>query len=186
MEVSENYLYSIGYGNRSTEDFFRLLHRFEIKYLIDVRTSPYSKHKPEFNKKSLSISSKLNNISYVFMGNLLGGIPSNDIHYLNGKIDYDLLSKDEKFLEGIGRLVKSHEKKVKSVIMCSELKPDNCHRSKLIGRELKKRWVEILHIDENNCLKSQEEVMNIITKGMGDYDLFGEKPFSSRKKYRDN
>lgn len=33
-------IYTIGYGNRSMEDFIQLLKRYQIEYLIDVQSVP--------------------------------------------------------------------------------------------------------------------------------------------------
>ncbi len=33
-------IYTIGYGNRSIEDFVKLLQDYDIKFLVDVRSQP--------------------------------------------------------------------------------------------------------------------------------------------------
>ena len=45
-------------------------------------------------------------------------------------------------------------------MMCSERKPEDCHRSRLIGRVLFENGIEIRHIDENGEIKDQPTVMN--------------------------
>ncbi len=184
MELLENKIYSIGYGNRNIEEFFLVLKKFKIGYLIDVRSSPYSKHKPEFEKHQLENYSLRYGIKYVFMGNNLGGRPEAEDNYITGKVDYDSLASKESFKAGLHSIIELKDLLSSTVLMCSEIKPENCHRSKLIGRELKKNNIEVLHIDENDVIKTQDEVMNIVTQGLGEYDLFGEKPLTSRKKYR--
>ncbi len=39
-------IYTIGYGNRNAEVFVELLRRYQIGYLIDIRSQPYSKSSP--------------------------------------------------------------------------------------------------------------------------------------------
>ncbi|MBP5423843.1 MAG: DUF488 family protein, partial [Paludibacteraceae bacterium] len=46
-------LYSIGHGNKTIEEFEEELRSFGIQYLIDVRTTPYSKWNPSFNQEGL-------------------------------------------------------------------------------------------------------------------------------------
>ena len=184
MELSQNKIYSIGYGNRNIEEFFLVLKKYKIICLIDVRSSPYSKHKPEFEKHQLENYSLKFGIKYLFMGDKLGGRPDDEDNYTTGKVDYDSLAKKENFKVGLHSIIELNDKLSGAVLMCSEIKPENCHRSKLIGRELKKNNIEVLHIDENDAIKTQDEVMNIVTQGLGEYDLFGEKPLTSRKKYR--
>jgi hypothetical protein len=68
--------------------------------------------------------------------------------------------------------------------MCSESKPEECHRSKLIGQELLKKKISLKHIVSDKLVKSQEMVMSELTKGKGTVDLFGnEIDFTSRKSY---
>ena len=68
--------------------------------------------------------------------------------------------------------------------MCSESKPEECHRSKLIGQELLNKDISLKHIVSDKRVKSQQTVMNELTKGKGTVDLFGnEMDFTSRKSY---
>ena len=46
-------LYSIGHSNHSIEKFISLLDENGIEQLVDVRTSPYSRYNPQFNKENL-------------------------------------------------------------------------------------------------------------------------------------
>ena len=68
-----------------------------------------------------------------------------------------------------------------TTIMCSEGKPEQCHRSKLIGESLAALAIPVSHIDENNILRSQDEVIERLTGGQ--LSLFGDQEFTSRKRY---
>lgn len=178
-------LYTIGHGNRKQEELLALLKRYNIKYLLDVRTSPYSKFNPQYNKNDISNFLQKNDVTYVFMGDTLGGKPDDNSCYTNGKVDYEKIKTKEFFKNGIVRLKTAYEKDIPVVIMCSESKPHECHRSKLIGEYLSDEKIRIVHIDENGKEKSQNEVMLILTKGKNTIDLFGEKEnFTSRKAYK--
>lgn len=183
MNVST--IYSIGHGNKKTKDFIRELKAFEISYLIDIRSKPYSKWNPAFNKAELEDSLKENKISYVFLGNQLGGLPSDSSCYdSEGKVVYDLIKEKDFFKEGLKRLIRANEKKIKLALMCSESNPGECHRSKLIGQELLKTGISLNHIISPNLVKTQETIMTELTKGLGTVDLFGNvKEFVSRKSY---
>ena len=177
-------IYSIGHGNKKFEDFLKELSSFDIKYLIDVRTSPYSKYNPQYNHELLKNNLEAVNITYVYMGDNLGGLPSDRSCYIDGKVSYDLIKVKDFFKKGLERLIKAYEKDINVAVMCSESKPEECHRSKLIGQELLKKNIEIQHITEPNKTKDQLTVMNELTKGKGTVDLFGnETSFTSRKKY---
>ena len=178
-------LYTIGHGNRKQEDFLVLLQDFGIEYLIDVRSQPYSKFNPQFNQNDLKYFLEQNGIKYVFMGDTIGGRPKDRTCYDNeGKVDYEVVKMKEFFLNGIDRLKTAYNKDINAVIMCSESKPCECHRSKLIGKVLITDNIVIKHIDEKGKLKDQSTVINELNKGLSENDLFG-NPINttSRKAY---
>jgi uncharacterized protein (DUF488 family) len=149
-------LYSIGHGSRKAEDFLSLLLAYDIKYLADVRSYPFSRFHPQFNSKKLDEFLAEAGITYVFMGNELGGRPKDPSCYDGeGKIDYGLVRKKDFFLSGIERLKAANDKQVSLAVMCSERDPAMCHRSRLIGAVLQEQGIELLHIDEHGKLKDQ-------------------------------
>lgn len=177
-------IYSIGYGNRDIEIFFALLKRYQIDFLIDVRSTPFSKFHSDFNRENLEAYSKTQNIRYVFMGETLGGKPKDRSCYDNeGHVLYEKISKKSFFIEGVNRLKVAYEKKLRVACMCSELDPCDCHRSKLIGEFLHKANIEMVHIDGKGKLQTQSEVINQLTGGVS-VDIFGDSiKFKSRGKY---
>ena len=46
--------------------------------------------------------------------------------------------------------------------MCAEIKPQECHRSKLIGNSLHDHNIDVAHIDEEGALKTQEWINQIL------------------------
>lgn len=177
-------LFSIGHGNKSIEKFIDELRSFDIAYLVDVRTSPYSKWNPQFNQPVLQNYLTSLGIRYVYMGDVLGGLPSDSSCYTNGRIDYAKMAGKETFMLGLERLIVANKKKIKLAVMCSESEPEMCHRSKLIGQELIKRNISLQHIVDAHRVISQIDVINILTKGNGIVNLFGEEEtLMSRKIY---
>lgn len=178
-------IYTIGYGARQLEEFLAVLQAHHIQYLLDVRTSPYSRYKPEFSKQALQDFLETNGIRYLFMGETLGGQPKAASCFTDGKVDYDKLAQQPFFREGIERLHTASRQGQRVVLMCSEGKPEICHRSKLIGKVLAAEGVEVLHIDEADTLRTQQEVILRLTGGQP--SLFGDDFFSftSRKRYQD-
>ena len=177
-------IYTIGYGARDGDAFINTLQNYQIDYLIDVRSRPYSSYKPEFSRRPLEEALTANNIRYVFMGDSLGGQPDDPACYdAGGKVDYDLCSSRPIYLAAIERLQKAQKQQLRVALMCSEGKPENCHRAKLIGETLTKQGVEVLHIDEKDNLIPHTQVMLRVIKGQP--SLFGDEFFkhTSRKPY---
>jgi len=178
-------LYTIGHGNRKPEDFLLLLKDLGIEFLIDVRSQPYSKFNPKFNQNDLKFFLERNKIKYVFMGDTIGGRPKDTSCYdEDGKVNYEILKTKKYFLQGIDRLKTAYNNNINVILMCSESKPCECHRSKLIGRILSAESVVLKHIDEHGKLKDQATVINELNKGLSEIDLFGNPiNVSSRKSY---
>jgi uncharacterized protein (DUF488 family) len=174
-------LFTIGYGTRSTEDLIAALKANQIEFLIDVRSSPYSKFKPEFAKEVLQRRLEAAGIRYVFMGDTLGGQPKDPDCHTDGKVDYDKVRARPFFSAGIERLRTAFERQRPVALMCSEGRPEQCHRSKLIGEALAAAGIPVRHIDEDGSLLSQTQVIDRLTKGQ--LDLFGKASFTSRKRY---
>ena len=121
-------IYTIGHSNRSLNEFVNRLQEYDIERLVDVRTRPYSRFCPWFNKNSLSEQLASYGIVYDFKGERLGGLGENK--------DYD---------GAIAELVEL-AKAERIAIMCSEADFKKCHRHTMIKPDLIKRDVEVEHI----------------------------------------
>jgi uncharacterized protein (DUF488 family) len=184
--MNQRPIYTIGYGARELERFIAVLKKHHIDFLIDIRSRPYSRYKTDFSKEALQRNLQKNGIRYVFMGDTLGGQPDDPSCYdEEGKVDYAKIREKEFYAQGIGRLRQAYQNQLSVVLMCSEGKPEMCHRSKLIGKTLVEAQMEVAHIDENDQLISQEDVILRIHKGQ--LSLFDDFPkYKSRKKYRED
>jgi len=174
-------LHTIGYGARSLEELIATLQAQHLEFLLDVRTAPYSKFKPEFSREPLQAALEARGIHYVFLGDTLGGQPRDPECYTDGKVDYTKVRQQPFFQSGLERLRKAHEQRVRAVLMCSEGRPEQCHRSKLIGEALAAAGIPVRHIDENGQVLTQAQVMDRLTGGQ--LDLFGGPALTSRKRY---
>lgn len=184
-------IFSIGHGHKSEEEFSLELSSFDIKYLIDVRSSPYSKWAPHFNTGAIQVLLNRLRIKYIYMGDVIGGRPTDDSYYdNNGYYDYRLMAENPDFKAGLNRIVLANSRQCRVAVMCSESDPTECHRSKLIGRELFfGHSIVMNHIIDSEKVVSQIEIMIALTNGhwTPEGNLFGECPppfFKSRKPYK--
>ena len=70
-------IYTIGHSDHSVAAFVDLLRQHGITTVVDVRSQPYSRWAHQFNRETLARDLKELGFTYAFMGNALGGRPSN-------------------------------------------------------------------------------------------------------------
>lgn len=174
-------IYTVGYGNREVAALIELLIQHKIDVVIDIRSAPYSSYKPEFSKDPLRLALNDRGIAYSFFGTSLGGRPDDENCLVNGKVDYELLAASDNFRDGLVRLLEFTSTMSRPCLLCSEGRPEECHRSKLVGVVLAKRGVDVQHIDEEGKLISQYEVIKKLTGGQT--SLF-EEHYTSKRKYQ--
>jgi uncharacterized protein (DUF488 family) len=158
-----NELFTIGYSKHTLDSFLDAIQKNRINAVVDVRSTPYSRFKPEFNKDSINKYLKSKNINYVFLGNECGARFDDPTCYQNGKADYRAISKHRKFQEGLNR-IKTGIKKYTVALMCAERDPINCHRMILICRNLKDSPINIYHILDNDKVETQFEIEKRLLK----------------------
>ena len=151
-------IFTVGHSNLSIEAFISLLKEHQITAIADVRSHPYSRYLPHFNKSEIKASLSNVGIQYVFLGKELGARPEDLSCYdVNGKALYERIAATQLFAEGIQRLIKGAES-YKLTLMCAEKDPITCHRTILVCRELTKLNVQIAHILSDSSLESQEKL----------------------------
>ena len=145
-------IYTIGHSNINQEDFIEILSLFKIQILVDVRSSPYSKFVPHFNRENIKTALIGSNIKYIFMGHQIGGKPKDKKYYQDGKVNYNLIAKTGRFKEGIDKIIELN-KDDDLVLMCSEENPYKCHRHSLITQILVKKGLKVIHIRKEDKLE---------------------------------
>ena len=136
MRGRETVLWTVGYGNRSVEEFVALLEEHRIKVLVDVRSFPTSKIE-HFKGEEMERWLPEHGIEYVWLGKELGG-------YRRG--GYEAHMKTELFREGVEKLLEVAGQR-RACIMCMEKKPKYCHR-RFVTAYLERKGVEVIHILE--------------------------------------
>ena len=158
---------TVGHSNHSLEAFVALLLQHGVTALADVRSAPYSRFNPQFNRKTLDASLEAVGIRYVFMGRALGGRPDDPSCYdEDGRVRYDRLARTPLFREGLERIVDGAGRQ-RIALMCAEKEPLDCHRTILVGRSLTKRGVAVAHILADGALEPHDETMGRLLDSAG-------------------
>ena len=151
-------VWTIGHSRHELDRFFELLKENQITALVDVRTIPMSKMAPQFNEAALRVALSSVGINYIPMGKELGGRPNEDYMYdKDGRVFYNRLAESDLFKSGIERIEKGCCQ-FNIAIMCSEGKPEGCHRHLLVGRVLNRLGYEVLNILVDGSVKSFNEL----------------------------
>lgn len=151
-------VWTIGYGGRAISDFIDLLHHYQIECLVDTRSIPYSRFRPDFRKNALQLRLEQSGIQYLYLGEALGGKRIDPDCYVNGVLDMDRLTAREDFRASIGQVEEAARAGRRLALMCAEQRPDQCHRAWMLAPVLLARGIEVLHIDQDGVLRTQQEV----------------------------
>lgn len=153
-------IFTIGHSTHSLDYFISLLNTHEITAVCDVRSSPYSRMNPQFNRENLKAALRQNRISYVFMGKELGARSDDPCCYAQGKVQYDLLAQTELFQHGLSR-IQAGIKKYRIALMCAEKDPLDCHRTILVSRYLEENLnLEVQHILADGQLEKHSNTLD--------------------------
>lgn len=163
--------FTIGHSTHSIENFLKILKKWKIEYLIDIRSIPYSKYAKQFNKEELKEQLLKNGFQYRYLGNKVGG---GNIRFHNSSQNVPKLKeyrKSEEFKDGIRILHTFIFKKKKIALMCSEKDPFICHRFFLISYCLKKKDVKVNHILYNGDIIDNKTLENKLKDSISQKNL---------------
>jgi uncharacterized protein (DUF488 family) len=149
---------TIGHSTQTREGFLGLLRKHEVTAIADVRSVPFSRAIPLYNRNAVRDWLKEAGVAYVFLGRELGARPEDPGCYVDGRVDYRRLAETDVFRGGMRRIVDGTQRHV-IAIMCAEREPTRCHRSILIARELEQMGLPVSHILGEGALESHADTM---------------------------
>ncbi len=144
-------LYTIGHSHHAIGAFLALLQQHEITLVVDVRSQPYSRWAPQFNREALQRALEAAGLRYRDLGALLGGRPSDPALYApdstpdHPKPDYARMAASTPFRLGLAALMEAAQRE-RAAVLCSEGDHEQCHRGKLLGPELLRAGWCVWHI----------------------------------------
>ena len=139
---------TIGHSNRSFEAFLALLQTHGVRHLADVRSVPFSRRHPQFNRETLRASLAAHAIAYSHFPDLGGRrAPSPDAPLaaaapaFRGYVEYMATPPFEAALIQLETFAAAS----RLAVMCAEAAPAQCHRQ-FIATALAARGRRIGHI----------------------------------------
>ena len=166
-------LHTVGHSNHSIEKFVSLLTAHGITAVADVRSRPFSRRHPQFNKDRLAAELARHDIAYVFLGKELGARTEDPSCYEDGKVQYPRLAATALFKEGIARVLAGAQK-YRIALMCAEKEPLDCHRTLLVSRALEGLGASVAHILADGSVETQDQTWSrlIELSGLSKEDMF--------------
>jgi uncharacterized protein (DUF488 family) len=149
-------LLTIGHSSHTAEAFVDLLKRHGVTAVADVRSTPFSRRHPQFDRGTLRRTLAAHEIAYAFLGVELGARPTDPECYVGEQASYERIAATELFAEGLARLrrgIASH----RVAVMCAEGEPIECHRMILVCRHVRGPGLAIEHILADGRLEPNVE-----------------------------
>jgi uncharacterized protein (DUF488 family) len=163
-------VFTIGHSHHPFSVFLELLQQHHIEVVVDTRSHPASRYAAQYDALALQVALEEAGIGYVFLGDSLGGRPSEAEFYDNkGYVLYENLAQSERFTQGIAEL-KQRLAAHRVALLCSEENPDVCHRKLLIGRALAGQGYTLRHIRGSGAVESDTPVQNSAQPGLFEED----------------
>ena len=166
-------IYTIGHSTHSIERFIELLTSHSITAVGDVRSQPYSRINPQFNREPLKEALRTADIKYVFLGRELGARSEDKTCYRGGQVQYDLLAQTDLFKHGLDR-VKEGARTHRIALMCAEKEPLECHRTILVARKLYEDGLTVKHVLGDGRVEDHAQTIErlIARQKIGEADFF--------------
>lgn len=141
-------LYTIGFSQKSAEEFFKILKTNNIIRLIDIRLNNKSQLAGFTNVRHLLYFLKIHDIEYLYRPDfapskeLLNGYKDKSISWKEYEILYNEILIKRNIIEKIDWVIFEN-----SVLLCSEPTADKCHR-RLLAEYLaqKNNEIKIKHV----------------------------------------
>lgn len=160
----QNTVFTIGHSTHSQELFISLLQRHRVTALCDVRSKPYSRMNPQFNREELKDALLAQGVQYRFLGKELGARSDDPNCYENGKVQYDRLAETELFKYGLKRILRGMRDDFRIALICAEKEPLECHRAILVARHLVARGVTVEHILADGSLENHDAALSRLAR----------------------
>ncbi len=155
-----NPVFTIGHSNHPTEMLIENLQVHQIDVVLDVRSFPYSRYSPQFNREALARACR-GAVRYAWLGAELGGRPEEPAFYDElGHALYGPLSRSPRFIAGI-ESVERNARRYRLALLCSEADPTVCHRFLLVTRSLRERGMpadQLQHVLGDGTIRTEAQL----------------------------
>jgi uncharacterized protein (DUF488 family) len=147
-------LFTVGHSNQSLPQLIALLQSQGVNAVADVRSMPFSRRLPQFNRPELEAELPRHGLTYVFLGDELGARRDEPEAYDGLQAAYERVAQLPAFQRGLERVITGVTKGLTLALLCAERDPLTCHRAVLVSRHLCNRGLDVQHIHGDGSLES--------------------------------
>ena len=159
MNEIRRFVLTIGHSTHTLDAFVVLVRCHDVTAVADVRSAPYSRFNPQFNREPFAEALGARGVHYVYLGDALGGRSEDPACYEDGRVHYERVAATESFRNGLARVVDGAAR-YRIALMCAEKEPLDCHRTLLVARALDEQGVDVAHIHADGRLEPHDEAMD--------------------------
>lgn len=160
---AQSVVFTVGHSTHRQAVFFSLLEQHGLTAICDVRSTPYSRFNPQFDRETLERTLAARGIEYQFLGKELGARSEDPACYQGGKAQYRRIAQTELFQSGLKRVLRGMNDH-RIALMCAEKEPVECHRTILVARHLTALGVAVEHIHADGRLESHQAALDRLAR----------------------
>lgn len=174
-------VYTVGHSNHTIPVFLTLLETVAITCVVDVRSTPFSRYNPQYNREVLQATLRDRGVAYLHFGREFGARHTRPelLDPQTGRVDFEKVQQTTPFQQGVRRLREGVSKGFRIALLCAEADPFFCHRFGMISGYLAQNGWQVRHI-----LKDRSVIDNVVLEQwlLSTYaaalqpDLFGPPP----------
>jgi hypothetical protein len=171
-------IFTVGHSDRSWENLVETLQAQRTDTVVDVRTTPFSRRHPQFNKSVLDASLPRAGMAYLYLGVELGARRTErNVLSADGQVSFVKVGDDPSFKQALGIIEERANEGKRLAILCAEGEPWDCHRFPMIAYQLERDGFEVLHILRNRSVMThgevEQEMVRRFAKKLPQPSLFG-------------
>lgn len=156
-----NTIYTIGHSQHSLDVFLGLLKKYDINYVLDVRSTPYSQFASDYNREMINRYLEMNDIRYSFMGKYFGARQEDSTLYApEGYLDFKKVRQSDLFKRSFENVMQGIKSGYHISLMCTEKDPIDCHRTIMVAKAFHENDVTVKHIMPDGNLQTQKDIEN--------------------------
>lgn len=165
-------IWTVGHSRHELPALLGVLRGPGIEVVADIRSQPFSRYNPQFNRERFAAALAEAGLGYLFLGAELGGRPPEPEFYDgDGRVRYGALARTERFDAGLRRLL-AESGRHRVAMLCSEEDPRRCHRRLLVTQVLTARGIPVRHIRGDGTVVPEED-LGPLPPEMSQDTLFG-------------